>query len=155
MDELAPRNLALNASSTVRRTIYSTLVQTGAMPDAETLATSTGLPDSLVRQALRVLADSHAIVLEKDGLTIRFAPPFSAVATGFRVTAGRGSWAAPCAWDSFGIPAALRADGYIDAVCAESRVPLRCGVRNGSAYGEGIIHLVVPAAHFWDDIVYT
>jgi hypothetical protein len=29
---------------------------------------------------------------------------------------------------------------------------LPCGVRGGRAYGDGVVHPLVPAAHFWDDI---
>jgi hypothetical protein len=155
MDELARPNLESNPSSTVRRTLYSILIRTGTIPDLDSVATSTGLAAGSVRHALRALADAHVIVLEDDGQTIRFAPPFSRVATGFRVVAGDSEWAAPCAWDSFGIPAALHADAVIDASCAESGEAVRCGVRDGMAYGKGVIHLLVPAAHFWDDIVYT
>ncbi len=83
-------------------------------------------------------------------------PPFSAVATPFRTSvAGGASWHAPCAWDAFGIPAALGRDATIEARCAWSGEPIDCGVRNGRSYGDGIIHLLVPAARFWDDITYT
>ena len=60
-----------------------------------------------------------------------------------------------CAWDAFGIPAALKADARIEAACAWTAEPLPCGVESGRAYGAGVIHLLVPAAHFWDDIAYT
>ena len=65
------------------------------------------------------------------------------------------SWYAPCAWDAFGIPAALKRDAAIDARCAWSGEPIACGVEGGAAYGDGVIHLLVPAARFWDDIAYT
>ena len=60
-----------------------------------------------------------------------------------------------CAWDAFGIAAALHADARIEARCAWSGDPMACGVEHGRAYGRGLVHLLVPAAHFWDDIVFT
>jgi hypothetical protein len=47
------------------------------------------------------------------------------------------------------------ADADIDARCGWSDEPIACGVTAGRAYGDGVIHLLVPAAHFWDDIGYT
>jgi len=139
----------------VRRAIYSIVSDTGAVPDAGALASATGLSIDDVRDALVALAESHVIVLEHDRRAIRFAAPFAAGDTGFRVTAAGRTYSAPCAWDSFGIAAALHADADIDALCAGSGVPIRCGVRASRAYGNAIVHLLVPAAHFWDDIVYT
>jgi hypothetical protein len=53
------------------------------------------------------------------------------------------------------VAAALHTDARIDAACAWSGDPIVCGVERGRAYGGGVIHLLVPAAHFWDDIVFT
>jgi Alkylmercury lyase len=71
------------------------------------------------------------------------APPFSAVPTPFRVRSGGMSWYAPCAWDAFGIPAALKRDTTCEAACAWSGEPLHTGVRAGAAFGDGVIHLLV------------
>jgi hypothetical protein len=42
-----------------------------------------------------------------------------------------------------------------EAACAWSGEPIQCGVEHGRAYGDGVIHLLVSAARFWDDIAYT
>ena len=59
-----------------------------------------------------------------------------AVPTAFRVRAGRSSWYAPCAWDAFGVPAALDCDARVEASCAWSGEPIPCGVEHGRAYGD-------------------
>jgi hypothetical protein len=94
-------------------------------------------------------------VLEPGTTTIRFAAPFSAVPTGFRVHVGARSYLGACAWDAFGIAAALHADARIETRCGWSDEPMTCGVEHGREYGGGIVHLLVSAAHFWDDIVFT
>ena len=139
----------------VRESIYSTIVETGAAPAAESVAQALKRPAPLVDDAYRELADGHVIVLERGATTIWSAPPFSAVPTPFLVRSGPSSWYAPCAWDAFGIPAALHRDARIDARCAWSGDAIPCGVEDGAAYGDGVIHLLVPAARFWDDIFYT
>jgi hypothetical protein len=140
---------------TVRMAIYGAIEATGHAPAAADLALARGLGVAAVEDAYRALADSHVIVLQPGTVEIRWAPPFSLVPTAFRVRAGRASWYAPCAWDGFGIPAALDCDVRLAPACAWSGEPIPCGVEHGRAYGDGLIHLLVPAAHFWDDIAYT
>ena len=140
---------------TVRDAIYAAIVETGAAPAAGDVARAHDREARAVEQTYRALAASHVIVLQPDTLDIWSAPPFSAVRTAFRVNVGRARRYAPCAWDAFGIPAALKADAIIEGRCAWSGEPIPCGVERGRAYGDGIIHLLVAAAHFWDDIVYT
>jgi Alkylmercury lyase len=95
------------------------------------------------------------IVLRPGTLDLWAAPPFSAGPTGFRVRSGNRSLFGTCAWDAFGVPAALHADADVEASCPSSGEPIRCGVRGGRAFGDAVIHLLVPAAQFWDDVIYT
>jgi len=141
----------------VRRAIYAAIVGSGRAPTPADLAASFGTATDAdaIADAYRALAEAHVIVLRPGTVEIAWAPPFSAVSTPFRATAGARSWHAPCAWDAFGIPAALKQDAAVDARCAWSGERIVCGVQHGAAYGEGVIHLLVPAAHFWDDIGYT
>ena len=145
----------MNSLDDVRRGINAAIVRSGRAPSATELSRALGLAEAAVAAAYRALADAHLIVLRPGTEEIVWAPPFSVVATSFRATAGSQSWYAPCAWDAFGIPAALKQDAVIDARCAWSGEPIACGVAQGRAYGDGVIHLLVPAAHFWDDIGYT
>jgi hypothetical protein len=139
----------------VRLALYRAIERSGSPPTAAELARALALEPAIVEESYRALADAHVIVVQPETVEIKWAPPFSAVATAFRVHSGRSAWHAPCAWDAFGIPAALDSDARIDAVCAWSNEPVPCGVEHGLAYGDGLIHLLVPAAHFWDDIAYT
>jgi hypothetical protein len=61
--------------------------------------------------------------------TVTLAPPFSDIATPFRVAAGRLTYDANCAWDAYGVAAALHAD--IDAADGHTGEPIRLLVRDG------------------------
>jgi hypothetical protein len=139
----------------VRLAIYREIERSGSAPTLAAVASALKLQAAAVERAVHTLADAHVIVLHPASGEIKWAPPFSTEPTPFRVRAGRSAWFAPCAWDAFGIPAAIDADARIDARCGWSGEPVPCGVEHGNAYGSGLVHLLVPAAHFWDDIAYT
>jgi hypothetical protein len=139
----------------VRDAIYATIVSTGVAPAPADIAELHGAPVGDVEAAFRALADAHVIVFRPGTIDVAWAPPFSVLPTRYRARVADNGWFAPCAWDAFGIPAALKADAVVDAACAWSGEPLDCGVSNGRAYGRAVIHLLVPAAKFWDDIFFT
>jgi hypothetical protein len=129
---------------------YRRFVELGRAPTPDEV----GDPDE-VRDAWRRLHDAHALVLDGDG-AIRMANPFSAVPTPYRVEAAGCSWYANCAWDAFGICAALHVDGRIDATCPDCGEPIAVEVRDERPDDESLVfHCLVPAAQWWDDIVFT
>ena len=82
--------------------------------------------------------------------------PFSAVPTPHRVNARGRWWYGNCAWDAFGICAALDTDGRIETNCADYGDELAFDVRDGRPHDQSLVfHCLVPAAHWWDDIVHT
>ena len=84
------------------------------------------------------------------------ANPFSAVPTPFRVHADGRWWFANCAWDAFGICAALGVDGRVETTCADCGEPIAVAVRDRRPDDEGLVfHSLVPAVRWWDDIVFT
>jgi len=145
----------MNSLNEIRVAIYDAVVRSGQAPAPSELAVTLRLEEADVAAAYRALAGAHVIVLAPGTVEVAWAPPFSVTPTPFKAAADGMSWYAPCAWDAFGIPAALHRDAAIDARCAWSGETIVCGVADGRAYGDGVVHLLVPAAHFWDDIAYT
>jgi Alkylmercury lyase len=136
---------------TLRRRTYSFFVETGRAPRAEEL----GDRDEVLA-SWRRLHEAHALVLNPATDELRMLNPFSAVPTAYRVQADGRWWYGNCAWDAFGICAALHADGRIEASCADCGEPLAIEVRGGRPDDETLLfHCLVPAAHWWDDIVFT
>jgi hypothetical protein len=113
-------------------------------------------PVDLDPDALRRLHDARRLVLAPGTARVRMALPFSAVATDFRVEAGNRSWYANCAWDGLGVLAALDCDGLMATHCADCGEQIGCVVRDGRLDpSDCVVHFVVPAARWWDDIVHT
>jgi hypothetical protein len=84
------------------------------------------------------------------------ANPFSAVPTSFRVHADARWWYGNCAWDAFGICAALGVDGHVETHCPDCDEPIAVELRDRQPDDRTLVfHCLVPAAHWWDDIVFT
>ena len=127
----------------LRNLTYRRFVELGRAPVPEELG-----PRDEVVAGWRRLHESHALVL--DGDAIRMANPFSAIPTPYRVLSGGRWWYGNCAWDAFGICAALGVDGRIE------HRDIAVEVRDRRPDDEALVfHCLVPAAHWWDDIVYT
>ena len=84
------------------------------------------------------------------------ANPFSGVPTAHRVQAAGRWWYGNCAWDAFGICAALHEDGRIETSCPDCGKALQIAVRDQRPDDESLFfHCLVPAAQRWDDIVFS
>lgn len=109
-----------------------------------------------MREGWRSLHEAHALVLNPATDEIRMANPFSAVPTAYRVLANDCWWYGNCAWDAFGILAALEVDGRVESSCPDCGEQYAIEVRDSTIDRSDLLfHCPVPAAHWWDDIVYT
>lgn len=140
----------------LRSVTYGLLVALGRAPTASEVAVSSDLTEAEVMRGWQRLHEQHALVLNPSTVEIRMANPFSAVPTAYRVKAGGRSWYANCAWDAFGICAALHSDGRIETSCPDCGEALTVEVRDERPDDESLLfHCLVPAARWWDDIVFT
>jgi hypothetical protein len=140
----------------VRRYVYDHVMKEGLPPTiAEAASTLSVTPDD-VKASFQRLADEHILVLQRSSGEILMANPFSAVPTPFLVRAGDRSWYGNCVWDATGIPATLGQDAAIEASCGCCGTAMHLRVVNGSLEdAPGIVHFAIPAAHWWDDIVFN
>jgi hypothetical protein len=138
----------------VRNTTYGLFVELARAPTVHDVAERDGLATRTVEEAWRRLHDAHALVLQDR--EIRMANPFSAVPTAHRVQAANRWWYANCAWDAFGICAALHVDGEVNTSCPDCSEQISVAVRDGQPDDTTLrFHCLVPAVAWWDDIVFT
>jgi hypothetical protein len=140
----------------LRNATYSLFVELGGAPTAVDVADRLKLDRAEVVAGWRRLHDAHVLVLDQRTDEIRMANPFSAVPTAYRVRAGGKSWFANCAWDAFGICAALRSDGTIDTSCPDCREAISVHVVGERPDDQTLVfHCLVPASRWWDEIAFT
>jgi len=139
----------------IRNATYAQFVVLGRPPTAHDIAIERDMSADDVVAAWRRLHEQHALVLNSSD-EIRMVNPFSAVPTTFRVSAGGRWWYANCAWDAFGICAALHVDGRIETSCPDCGESVSVAIVDQLPDDESLLfHCLVPAAQWWNDIVFT
>ena len=135
----------------LRNRTYAAFVELGRAPSAGELG-----DEEDVRAGWRQLHEAHALVLNPATDEIRMANPFSAVPTAYRVHAGDRWWYGNCAWDAFGILSALKVNGRVESSCPDCGEPYSVDVVEQEIDDSKLLfHCLVPAARWWDDIVFT
>ena len=125
-------------------------------PSIDEVASQAGATAQAARGAFARLRAQRVLVLEADEETIRMAPPFSGVPTPHVAEIDGRRYFANCAWDVLGVAAALRRPATVHSRCGQTGEPLRLGVGlQGPEPSDWLFHCAVPAAHWWDDIVFT
>jgi alkylmercury lyase-like protein len=136
--------------------IYEHFAAAGSRPSVNDIAARVDASVTEVREAFRRLQALRVLVLEADGESIRMAPPFSGIPTQHQVNVAGMSYYANCAWDAFGIPAALHQPALIHSRCEQSLEPLELEISDlGPKASDWLFHCLVPASQWWDDIVFT
>lgn len=138
----------------VRASVMFSLRDTSRAPSTASIAASLGVSESVVSTALHALADKHRLVLIPGTDSVWMAHPFSGVATDFSVTIGDRRWFANCVWDGLSI-LALLGDGAHETYSPATGEPILLEVSAGEVVGEALVHFLLPARHFWDDIGFT
>ena len=140
----------------VRRYVYGHFVEQERPPTVTETADALTVSMATVEASYQRLHEEHVVVLESDHTTIRFALPFCATPTPFRVHAKGHAWWATCAWDALGVPAALHTDAEIVSTCPDCETQIVLNVKNGALLGANkVIHFAIPAKNWWDNIFFT
>jgi hypothetical protein len=141
----------------IRLHIYTELTSRATAPTVGETTNALGLPEADVAAAYDRLAANKAIVLRSGSRDVLMAAPYSAVPTRHVVRIiGQRSYYANCVWDALGVIAMLGADGDVLTSCPDCEVPLELHVRgNAIEPTDSVVHFALPAARWWDNIVFT
>ena len=142
----------------VRTTIAECIRDRGAVPLRAEVASRLAAADADVADAFDRLAAARVLILRPGTTEILSFNPFAAGPTDFRVRSAGRDWWGLCAWDAFGVPAALGTDGVVQGACADvCGVPLEVRLA-GEAVGalDGVVmQFALPAREWWKDIIFT
>lgn len=142
----------------VRVMIAECIRDRGAVPSLAEVASRVAFSESDTAASFGRLAAARVMILRPGTTEILSFNPFASGTTDFQVRAGGRDWTALCAWDAFGVAAALRTDGVVLGQCADvCGVPLEVRLA-GDAIGslDGVVmQFALPAREWWKDIVFT
>jgi hypothetical protein len=140
----------------LRNLTYARFVELGRAPVTAEIAAIAGRGQAEVIAGWERLHSEHALVLNQRTGEIMMANPFSGVPTSHRVQARGRWWYGNCAWDAFGICAALHEDGLVETSCPDCGEALRIAVQDQRPDDRSLLfHSLVPAVRWWDDIAFT
>lgn len=140
----------------VRLFVFERFVETALPPSVAETAEALAIPLADATATYDRLASNHVLVLEPGTQEIRMANPLSAVPTAFPVSVGGKRYYGACAWDAFGVVAMLGGTGAIHSSCGCCGETLTLEIdRLQLRPVEAVVHFAVPAAQWWDDIVFT
>lgn len=140
----------------VRHFVYKHFADTTQPPSIEDIALHFKISTEEASELYKELHNRHVFFLDHKTRTIRMANPFSGIQTDFKVHANGKTYYANCAWDMFGIPAALHTDVMIEAVCTESNESVQLEIRDGQlTNNQLLVHFPLPFARWYDDLVFT
>jgi len=157
----------LDLDTKVKLAIYEITAETGRVPNSADVARkidpptrrygATRVDEEEVLGAFGRLHTKRLLLPEPgDPRRIRMAPPFSGVPTSFPVEGNGKQYYANCVWDAYGIGAALHCDAISRAKDAHTGEPLTLEVKDGAPILKSYVaHFAVPAAHWWDNLIFT
>jgi hypothetical protein len=136
--------------------VYERLINDGVMPTTNEIAARFGLTRDGAIAAIRGANIGKTILPDPNTSEIWMAGPFAAQPTPYLVVAGTRMWWANCAWDMLGIAAIVGEPVDIDARCTDCDEPMPLHVApNDDTFREGVVHFLVPARKWYEDIGFT
>jgi hypothetical protein len=145
-----------NSDREVRRSVYDFTEREGLPPTISQAASELSRGAEEIAASFVRLSNAHVLVLQRDSNEILMLPPYSAVPTPFVVESGGRTYFANCVWDALGVPAMLKRDAEIKTSCGCCGDAMKMRVVNGAlAEAQGVVHFALPAARWWDDLVFT
>jgi hypothetical protein len=137
--------------------VYDQLLARGTPPTSGDIAAHFGTTPDQALLALSKMNLGKTMLPNPRTGEIWMAGPFSAVPTPYEVSADGVQWWANCAWDMFGIPIVADRPVRIDARCTDCGETMTFDIdpRQPTVSAEGLVHFLVPARRWYDDIGFT
>lgn len=148
-----------NLDLDIRHYIYTRFAEKALPPITRETAAHFGISIAEAEAAYTRLAEAHQIALAPGTHSVWMAHPHSSIPTNFLATVGAKEYWANCAWDVFGIAVILgkAAVAHAPCGCGNCNERFDLAVTPGQALTDSdwLVHFLVPARKFWDDVGYT
>jgi hypothetical protein len=143
-------------SLALRVFVYDRLVESGLAPTSAEIGERFGVTPDHARGALKALKIGKTVLVDPESSEIWMAGPFSARRTDYRLTDGKRTWWANCAWDMLGVPMILARKVWAHTRCTDcgAAMTIECDP-SSPPVEDAVVHFLVPARRWYDDIGFT
>jgi hypothetical protein len=141
----------------VRVFVYDHVIDRGVVPTLAAIGSHFDSDAAEVKRRLSLLRIGKTIALHPSTGEIWMAGPFSAAPTAYRLTDGVKTWYGNCAWDMFGVAVLVNRRLVAHTACTDcgDAMTVDCDPDRPPADGAGIVHFLVPARRWYDDLGFT
>jgi hypothetical protein len=143
----------------LRRFIYDQLLSRGLPPSSEQIGEHFGVSADEARLAIGSMKIGKTVLPHPTTGEIWMAGPFAARPSTYRVFGNRLAWWANCAWDMLGVMVIANEPVRVETECTDCREPLTIDATPERGVAESVrdmvVHFLVPARHWYDDIGFT
>ena len=136
--------------------VYDKLLDGGRPPTISEIAEHFAISPADSRRAIAAMQIGKTVLPDPHTGEIWMAGPFSAGPTAYRVIGRHAQWFANCAWDMLGIAVIADEEVRIESQCTDCGAPIsmRANPRTPPV-AEGIVHFLIPARRWYEDIGFT
>jgi len=130
------------------------LLSEGACPTNAELGRLMQLAPADVERLLRLLSETHGVVLHPHVCEPWILHPFSLTPTLNWVDGRPRGWWAPCVWCAFGVATLAGGEVQIHTRLGGESEPLTIQVRDGQPleFEDVLVHFAIPPARAWDNV---
>jgi hypothetical protein len=137
--------------------VYQEIIDRNRWPALAAIASHFQVDLAQARAALGNLKIGKTVLVNPQTGELWMAGPFSDRQTPYWVHAGGKSWWANCAWDMLGVVALAGVPAKVETRCTDCGEPMSFDVdpTRGPPRDKAVVHFLVPARRWYDDIGYT
>jgi hypothetical protein len=141
----------------LRAFVYDHIIVRGAVPPSSEIAAYFDGDAAQVRDRLAALEVGKTILVHPATHEIWMAGPFSAAPTQYKLSDGKTTWYANCAWDMLGVAMLVDRPLLAETHCADcgERIAVECDPLHPPSECQAVVHFLVPARQWYDDIGFT
>ena len=142
--------------SQLRVFVYDHIVDLGVPPTSREIADHFATSPEDALRAIREVKIGKTILPHPTTGEIWMAGPFASTRSDYEVVGSEVRWWANCAWDMFGVAQIVGEPVRIEARCGDCEAPMSLEADATHEPADGyVVHFLVPARRWYDDIGFT
>ena len=141
----------------LRTFIYDHVITSGKLPLTAEIGLRFGITPVEARNRLASLKIGKTVLVHPETGEIWMAGPFASSSCGYELSDGTTTWQANCAWDAFGVAELVGKPLQARTNCPDcnKEIEFRCDPERPWNPPGAIVHFLVPARHWYDNIGFT